>query len=218
MDKTLQDMVSTIRFRYGFDNDKVAEVMQNIPRVEFVPKKYKRLAYTDTPIDIGYGQTISQPYTVAFMTHLLTNSKLKIQNSKLGKVLEIGTGSGYQAAVLSYFFDEVFTVEIIPQLARRAKEILRELGYANVFVRTGSGEYGWVQKAPFDAILVTAGVEKIPRELFNQLKAGGVLVAPVGVEEEKVMTRFTKFKKNGKEEIIKEEFGIFTFVPFITAG
>lgn len=216
MESDRHEMLDTIRFRYGLGDENVLSVIGKIRREMFVPKKYRKFSYNDEPVDIGYGQTISQPYTVAFMTQLLLNSKTITKNAKLGNVLEIGTGSGYQAAILSYFFHKVYTVEIIPQLAKRSFKLLRKLGYENVFVRTGSGEYGWVQNAPFDAIMITAGVEKVPKQLFRQLKIDGVLVAPVGVGDEKIMNRFTKLKKSDKEEIIIEEFGGFTFVPFVS--
>ena len=180
--------------------------MLQIPREKFAPKKYRYMAYHDAPLSIGYGQTMSQPYTVAYMADLL-----ELTGNE--KVLEIGTGSGYQAAVLSNLAKEVYTVEIIRQLADRASKTLKKLGYKNVYVRSGSGEFGWEEKAPFDAIIVTAGLgEKVPEELFDQLKIEGILVAPLGKGQDKIMTRFTK-KKN--EKIEKEEFGIFHFVPFV---
>lgn len=178
--------------------------MLRIPREKFVPPEYQHQAYDDCPISIGYGQTISQPYTVAFMTDLL-----KLKGSE--KVLEIGTGSGYQAAILSLLADKVYTVEIIRQLADQAKERLKRLGYKKVEVKTASGEVGWKQKAPFDAILVTAGMEKVPEALFKQLKEGGVLVAPVGLGMDKEMTEFSKH--HGK--ISQKSYGIFHFVPFV---
>jgi protein-L-isoaspartate(D-aspartate) O-methyltransferase len=194
-----------------------------VPREKFAPKKYQNIAYNDAPVDIGYGQTMSQPYTVAIMSILIIAnsnikyqiSKLKSKNQKYSKVLEIGTGSGYQAAILSYFFNEVYTLEIVPQLAHSAKRLLAKLEYKNLFVKSGSGEWGWKEKAPYDAIMVTAGVEEVPKELFKQLKIGGVLVAPVGKGRDKTMVRYTKLKKLRNEEFKKEEFGTFHFVPFI---
>ena len=213
MEEKRRWMVEKIRVDYGFDASLVLEILQKVPRLKFLQKKYWKNAYDDAPVSIGFGQTMSQPYTVAFMTYLISR-KSHVGKASRGKVLEIGTGSGYQAVVLSYFFDEVYTVEIIPELAEKAKNTLKKLNYENVFVRTGSGEWGWKDKGPFDAIMITAGIEKVPGELFNQLKVGGVLVAPVG-EGEKVMTRFTKLKKLGKKEIKVEEFGKFNFVPFV---
>src|SRR3989344_9510345 len=144
-------MVYEIRSRYDLRAPRVLSTMLEIPRVEFVPKNYKNIAYQDRPVAIGHGQTMSQPYTVAFMTDLLELTGRE-------KVLEIGTGSGYQAAVLSKLAKEVYTVEIIPQLAERAKKTLHKLGYKNVYVKSGSGEYGWEEKAPFDAVIITAGL------------------------------------------------------------
>lgn len=202
-----EKMVWEIKTKYGLDSPRVFSAMLQIPREKFAPKNYGDLAYEDRPVPIGGGQTMSQPYTVAFMTDLLN-----LQGDE--KVLEIGTGSGYQAAVLSLLAKEVYTIEIIEELAEKAKEHLKKLGFKNVKVRMGTGEKGWPEKALFEAILVTAGIEEeVPKALFEQLKAGGILVAPVGGHD-KMMTKFTK-KKNGK--IAEEKHGIFHFVPFITA-
>jgi protein-L-isoaspartate(D-aspartate) O-methyltransferase len=201
-----EQMVYDIRQRYGLESPDVLSVMLQVPRHKFVDKKYKDIAYSDGPVPIGHVQTMSQPYTVAFMTSLL---ELKGDE----KVLEIGTGSGYQAAVLSKLAREVYTVEIVDKLAKKAEKTLRNLGYKNVHVKAASGEFGWKDMVPFDAILITAGVEDgIPVELFEQLKKEGVLVAPVGRGYDKVMTKFTK-KESGKIE--KEKHGIFHFVPFV---
>jgi protein-L-isoaspartate(D-aspartate) O-methyltransferase len=149
---------------------------------------------------------MSQPYTVAFMTDLLS---LKGKE----KILEIGTGSGYQAAILSLLANDVYTVEIIKDLATNAKKVLKTLGFKNVHTKTGTGEVGWVEKAPYDAILITAALEKkVPEMLFDQLKINGVLVAPIGEGDDKIMTKHIK-RKGGKIE--KEEHGIFHFVPFV---
>jgi len=226
MDKDRQRMVEEIKTRYGFDDSKVLDAMLQVPRHEFVPNKYPKNAYEDTPIDIGYGQTISQPYTAAFMTKLVTSEKDKVQSAnKKTKVLEIGTGSGYQAAVLSHFFDKVYTVEIIPELAEHSRTVLARLKYKSVFVKTGSGEWGWKEHALYDAIMVTAGMEKVPHELLDQLKVGGILVAPVGEGKEKVMTRIIKLRGLVYSDLKKptslklrgawEEFGTFSFVPFV---
>jgi protein-L-isoaspartate(D-aspartate) O-methyltransferase len=158
---------------------------------------------------------MSQPYTVAFMTDLLISDENPhfAKASRGKKVLEVGTGSGYQAAILSKLVEEVYTVEIIDKLAKRTEKILKKLKYKNVYVRSGSGEFGWKKHAPYDAIIVTCGVEKeIPQELFDQLKVGGVLVAPIGCGYDKTMTKFIK-KKGGK--IKKQKHGIFHFVPFV---
>ncbi|OGM12126.1 protein-L-isoaspartate O-methyltransferase [Candidatus Woesebacteria bacterium RBG_16_34_12] len=218
-----QRMVDEIKKNYGLDSPQVLSVMLQIPREKFVAKLKRVFAYRDGPVDIGYGQTISQPYTVAFMTHLLVSDKASLRLRRKGKVisgkiknwrvLEIGTGSGYQAAILSKLVRQVYTVEIIPQLAEKAKRTLRKLRFNNVFVKSGSGEWGWSEYAPYDAIMVTAGLtEKVPQEIFEQLKVGGVLIAPIGKGYDKVMTRYNKLK-NGKTK--KREFGIFHFVPFV---
>lgn len=200
-----EGMIVKIRTFYGLDSPRVFSAMRQVPREKFVPSGFEVAAYKDRPVNIGYGQTISQPYTVCFMTHLLG---LKGQE----KVLEIGTGSGYQAAILSVLAKKVYTIEIIPPLATKAKKILKELGHKNVYVKTGQGEKGWKSKAPFDAIIVTAGIEgEVPRALFDQLKPGGVLVAPIGTGYDKVMTKYKKTKKGIK----KSEYSIFNFVPFI---
>lgn len=199
-----RQMVEEIVRKYRFNDPQVTSAMLKVPREEFVPPEHKDMAYSDTPISIGFGQTISQPYTVAFMTSLL-----RLTGNE--KVLEIGTGSGYQAAILSLLADKVFSIERIEPLADKARETLERLGYENVSVKVGQGEEGWKEEAPFDAILVTAGLDEIPQELFRELKEGGVLVAPVGVEGDKKMTKY--LKKRGK--IKKKEYGIFHFVPFI---
>lgn len=199
-----QKMVEEIKTVYGLKDAKVLFAMLKIPREEFVPPNLQYLAYNDGPVAIGYGQTISQPYTVAFMTHLLDLSGNE-------RVLEIGTGSGYQAAVLSHLAKEVYTIERILGLAKEARKRLKKLGFKNVFVKAGQGEMGWPEAAPFDAMIVTAGVEEVPRALFNQLKDRGILVVPVGSGMDKKMV---KFVKKGKK-ITKKQYGIFHFVPFI---
>lgn len=203
-----QRMIYDITEVYGLNSPRVLFAMRQVPREEFVLADYKDQAYDDMALPIGFEQTISQPYTVAFMTHLLDLAGNE-------KVLEIGTGSGYQAAILSILAKEVYTVEIIPELASQARKRLKRLGFKNVEVRIADGGVGWRQKSPFDAIIVTAGMEEVPEVLFDQLKIGGVLVVPIGYGPDKVMTKYTKLKKRGKEELKKEEYGIFHFVPFI---
>ncbi len=151
----------------------VMRVMGKVPRHEFVPENQKPYAYENRPLPIGYGQTISQPYIVALMTDLLEAGPGQ-------KVLEVGTGSGYQAAVLSGLVGRVYSVEIIPELAEEAAARLKRLGYENVEVRKGDGYYGWEEHAPFDGILVTAAGSHIPPPLVRQLKPGGKMVIPVG--------------------------------------
>ena len=151
----------------------VMEVMRTVPRHEFVPEDERAQAYADRPLPIGYGQTISQPFIVALMTDLLG---LEPGDT----VLEIGTGSGYQAAVLSPLADEVYTIEIVPELGRRAAAALNETGFDNVQTKIGDGYYGWPEAAPFDGIVVTAAAGSIPPPLVQQLEVGGRMVIPVG--------------------------------------
>jgi protein-L-isoaspartate(D-aspartate) O-methyltransferase len=154
-------------------NGRVLAVMGKVPRHEFVPERLRGQAYEDHPVAIGHGETISQPYIVAVMTERLA--------PKLGeRVLEVGTGSGYQAAVLAGLGAEVFTIEIIADLAQRAAADLKRLGYTNVHVRAGDGYQGWPEAAPFDAIMVTCAPEKVPPPLVTQLKDGGRMIIPVG--------------------------------------
>lgn len=154
-------------------NPRVLAAMKTVPRHEFVPSAFRAEAYADSPLPIGLGQTISQPFIVAFMTE-------QIDPQPGQKILEVGTGSGYQAAVLAEMGAEVFTVEIIPELAERAAETLKRLGYDKVHVRTGDGHEGWAEHAPFDAIVVTCAPDDIPLRLVEQLKDGGRMIIPVG--------------------------------------
>lgn len=157
----------------GIRNFRVLEAMNAVPRHEFVPDAYQGLAYADTALPTSEGQTISQPYIVALMTEL---ADPKPEH----RVLEIGTGSGYQAAVLARLVREVYTIEILPELARAAAQRLERLGFKNVHVREGDGYQGWPEHAAFDSILVTAGATEIPKPLVEQLKPGGHMVIPVG--------------------------------------
>jgi protein-L-isoaspartate(D-aspartate) O-methyltransferase len=159
----------------GVGDTRVLEAMRAVPRDRFVPPELLEQAYDDGPLPIGSGQTISQPYIVAYMTEIL-----KVEPSH--KVLEIGTGSGYQAAVLSELVREVYTIEIVPELARRAETVLRALNRTNVHVRAGDGYAGWPEQAPFDRVIVTAAPEELPRPLVEQLAPGGRLVIPVGAQ------------------------------------
>jgi protein-L-isoaspartate(D-aspartate) O-methyltransferase len=178
--------------------------MRKVPRHLFVSPEYVEDAYGDYPLPISHGQTISQPYIVAYMTEIVNPSKHK-------KVLEIGTGSGYQAAVLAEIADSVFTIEIVDELAREAGSTLKKLGYKNIYVRSGDGYNGWPEHAPFDIIIVTAAADQIPAPLIDQLADGGRLVIPVGkpgnVQELKPVT-----KKRGKVET--ERLIYVRFVPF----
>ena len=158
----------------------VLEVMGRVPRHLYVPEAMRASAYEDRPLPIGEGQTISQPYIVAYMTQAL-------DLEPGDRVLEIGTGSGYQAAVLAEIVQEVYTIEIVPVLARKAGALLSRLGYENVHVRTGNGYFGWPGEAPFDAIIVTAAPGHVPQALVDQLADGAVLVLPVGEENQELV-------------------------------
>ncbi len=186
-------------------NPKVLRAMETVPRHRFVPKLYRAASYDDRPLPIGEGQTISQPYMVAFMTQSL-------QLNPGDKVLEIGTGSGYQAAVLAELTDSVFTIEIVEPLGLAARELLRDLGYGRVAVRIGDGYNGWPDEAPFDAIIVTAGAEEIPQPLIGQLAEGGRLIIPVGPNRGIRDLILLKKRRNGK--IVKESLMAVRFVPF----
>ncbi len=161
-----------MRSRDITDQD-VLQAMDKVPRHEFVPPQYLEQAYEDHPLPIGYGQTISQPYIVALMTQLLALKRGE-------KVLEIGTGSGYQAAILAELTAQVYTIEIISELAQEAEKRLRRLGYSQIQVKEDDGYYGWKEHAPFDAIIVTCAPDHIPQPLVQQLADGGRMVIPVG--------------------------------------
>jgi protein-L-isoaspartate(D-aspartate) O-methyltransferase len=178
--------------------------METVPRHLFVPSEYLDQAYDDHPLPIGYGQTISQPYIVALMTE-----KLKIKRGD--KVLEIGTGSGYQAAVLAQLGVEVYSVEIVPQLARAAQDRLTQLGYA-VTVKQGDGYYGWEEHAPYDAIVVTAAPDHVPQPLVKQLKDGGRLVIPVGPQGS--FQTLWQFTRQG-DDLKAVDLGGVAFVPLV---
>lgn len=163
--------------RRGVRDPRVLEAMRAVPRHRFVPEPLRYLAYADRPLPIGQGQTISQPFIVAYMSEALEVAPTQ-------RVLEIGTGSGYQAAVLSRLARDVYTIEIVPELARRAAATLKTLGYANVHVREGDGYAGWPEQAPFARIMVTAAPETVPPPLVEQLASGGRMVIPVGDREQ----------------------------------
>lgn len=160
-------------FGRGITNERVLAVMGKVPRHEFVPSPLRAQAYDDHPLPIGYDQTISQPFIVAFMTE-------KLEPKPTDKVLEIGTGSGYQAAVLSELVSNVYTIEIVEPLAARAEAELKRQGYTNVFVRAGDGYQGWSEASPFDAVIVTCAPDHVPAPLVEQLKDGGRMIIPVG--------------------------------------
>jgi protein-L-isoaspartate(D-aspartate) O-methyltransferase len=154
-------------------NARVVAAMEKVPRHEFVPEELRAAAYQDGPLPIGYGQTISQPFIVAFMTE-------QLDPKRSDRVLEIGTGSGYQAAVLAELVSQVYTIEIVEALAQRAAADLTRLGYTNVHVRAGDGYKGWPEAGPFDAVIVTCAPERVPQPLIDQLKDGGRMIIPVG--------------------------------------
>ncbi len=178
----------------GITDPAVLAAMNQIPRHEFVPADVRALAYTDQPLPIGHGQTISQPYIVAFMTQAL---ELKPGD----KVLEIGTGSGYQAAVLAGIAAQVYSIEIICPLSERARETLYRLGYTRVTTKCGDGYQGWPQYAPFNAVIVTAAPDHVPQPLLDQLAMGGRMVIPVGDQYQELM-RFTRARDGLKKETL----------------
>jgi protein-L-isoaspartate(D-aspartate) O-methyltransferase len=184
---------------------RVLDAMKRVPRHLFVPGVSLRRAYADAPAPIGYAQTISQPTIVAIMSEAL---ELKGRE----RVLEIGTGSGYQAAILSLLASDVWTIEIVKELAEQARVRLRELGYTNVHVRAGDGYKGWPERAPFDRIILTAAPDDVPQALFDQLAEGGVLVAPVGPSGWR--QRLLRYRKTAGR-ISSEDLGAVRFVPMV---
>ena len=190
----------------GIVDPLVLDALNTVKRELFVPNKYRNISYNDHPLPIGYNQTISQPYIVAFMTEYL-------QVRRYHKVLEIGTGSGYQAAVLSLLADQVFTIEIIESLGDMARTILKENNYNNVIVRIGNGYEGWEKEAPFDRIIVTAAPEKIPTVLVDQLKNGGRMIIPIGQTSSE--QHLWLIEKNINGIITKEKILPVRFVPMV---
>jgi protein-L-isoaspartate(D-aspartate) O-methyltransferase len=176
-------------------NRQVLEVMGQVPRHEFVPANLAREAYADYPLPIGHGQTISQPYIVAFMTQML-------DPQPGDRVLEIGTGCGYQAAVLSPLVKEVCTIEIVEPLARQAEATLQRLGYKNIKAKAGDGFQGWPELAPFDAIIVTCAPEQVPEPLIAQLKEGGKMIIPVGPQHHQELCLLTKEQGKIKQQAV----------------
>jgi len=200
-----QRMISEHLIPRGITDKATLNAMASVPREAFVPQVQKPFAYEDRPLPIGDGQTISQPYMVAFMTQAL---KLK----KTDRVLEIGTGSGYQAAILSRIVDTVYTVEIIPTLAKKAEIHFKNLNIGNIKIRIGDGYFGWKEYAPFDAIMVTAGAESIPPVLVDQLAEEGVMIIPVGPHRGvRQLIRLTKKKGKIKTRSLMDV----RFVPFV---
>jgi protein-L-isoaspartate(D-aspartate) O-methyltransferase len=199
------NMVQTGIVDWGIKNEAVIQAMRDVPRHVFVTDTYQDQAYENHPLPIGYGQTISQPYIVALMTEAA-------QVSREDNVLEVGTGSGYQAAVLAELVDQVYTIEIVGALAQRAKEDLVASGYENVEVWHADGYFGWQEHAPFDAIVVTAAPDHVPQPLVKQLKIGGRMIIPVGpVGGVQTLWRLTR---TSEEEVQTENLGGVRFVPF----
>ncbi|MBC7262760.1 MAG: protein-L-isoaspartate(D-aspartate) O-methyltransferase [Chloroflexi bacterium] len=187
----------------GVADERVLAAMRAVPRHEFVPPEQRDSAYADHPLPIGYGQTISQPYIVALMSELL-----RLEPGD--RVLEIGTGSGYQAAILAELTDQVYSIEIIPELATRASETLKRLGYTCIHTKQGDGYYGWEEYAPFDAIIVTCAPDHVPPPLVDQLADGGRLVIPVGPPGG--YQTLWQIEKRG-DQIITNNYGGVMFVP-----
>ncbi|GAB4169634.1 MAG: protein-L-isoaspartate(D-aspartate) O-methyltransferase [Calditrichia bacterium] len=199
-----QHMVRTQLEARDITDLSVLEACLKVPRHLFVPEHVVSLAYEDGPLEIGLGQTISQPYIVAYMTQHL---QLKSEH----KVLEIGTGSGYQTAILAELVDQVYTIELLPDLARKAQKRLSDLEYSNIKFRIGNGYEGWPEYAPFDRILLTAAPATIPEELVNQLADNGVLLGPIGRH---MIQYIYKFQKSGNE-ISKERLIAVRFVDMV---
>ncbi len=197
-------MVKTQLVPRGITDSVVLQAMLNTPRHLFVPPKVRHLAYGDHPLPIGYGQTISQPYIVALMTQLL-----ELKGNE--KVLEIGTGSGYQAAILAQIVDSVYTIEIVKPLCEQARKRLDSMGYKNVVVVCGDGYKGLPQYAPFDRIIVTAAPPEVPKALLEQLKPGGIMVLPVGTTFQKLI----RIHKKDDSTYVSEDIIPVRFVPMI---
>jgi protein-L-isoaspartate(D-aspartate) O-methyltransferase len=184
----------------GIEDGRVIQAMLKVPRHRFIPEKYRHYAYSDSPVPIGHGQTISQPYIVALMTEALNLSSAD-------RVLEIGTGSGYQAAILAEIASEVYTIEIVEPLGTAAEGLLREMGYDNVEVMVGDGYLGWPEHAPFDRIIVTCAPTEIPEPLIDQLKEGGIMMIPVGTAGFQYLYRVKKYMGQAEtEEVIPVSF------------
>jgi len=198
------EMVKKQIEKRGVRQDRVLAALRKVPRHHFVPEKVRSEAYKDTALPIGHGQTISQPYIVGVMTELLD-----LQGHE--RVLEIGTGSGYQAAVLAEMVTEIYSIEIIPELARTARDTLERLGYNQVHVKTGDGWQGWPEEAPFDAIVVTAAPKSVPEPLVQQLKEGGLLVIPLGPQHRQELV---VYRKQG-DHLEKRTIFPVRFVPFV---
>ena len=201
-----QAMIENQIIDRGVSDERVIKAMNDVPRHLFVKESLRDLAYADGPLPIGHNQTISQPYIVAYMTEILQPDTHHI-------VLEVGTGSGYQAAILSKLVNHVYSIEIIPELGKEATSRLDKLGYDNVTVKIGDGYNGWEEHSPFDRIIVTAAPEQIPKKLVDQLKSGGLMVLPVGKTSFGQDMRVVKKDKTG-QDTTKETIPV-RFVPMI---
>lgn len=201
-----QAMIENQIIDRGVSDERVIKAMNDVPRHLFVKESLRDLAYADGPLPIGYNQTISQPYIVAYMTEILQPDTHHI-------VLEVGTGSGYQAAILSKLVNHVYSIEIIPELGKEAANRLDKLGYDNVTVKIGDGYNGWEEHSPFDRIIVTAAPEQIPKKLVDQLKSGGLMILPVGKTSFGQDMRIVKKDRTG--QVTTQETIPVRFVPMI---
>jgi len=199
-----EEMVAAQIESRGIKDTRILEAMRKVPRHKFIPHEMVPYAYRDEPLPIGEGQTISQPYIVAYMTEAL-----RLQNAD--RVLEIGTGSGYQTAVLAEVAKEVYTVELIAELSLRAQEVLGKLEYTNIRFKIGDGSYGWREHAPYEAIIVTAAPDRIPRPLEVQLAEGGRMIIPVGSTLQELVLVLRKGRKFKKRKLLPVR-----FVPLVS--
>ena len=205
VDEIKEDVIKTRHFlESGTLDERVLEALRKVPRHEFVSEDQQSAAYENRPLAIGYGQTISQPYIVAIMTDLL-------KPKKTDRILEIGTGSGYQAAILAELVDSVYTIEIVEELAKLGVENLKRANYKNVHTRTGDGYYGWESEAPFDGIIVTAVASHVPPPLIKQLKPGGRMILPVGGQF--MMQYLTLIMKDSDNKVTTRQLLPVSFVP-----
>ncbi len=212
--RMIQDIESEVAFtRHMISRDhldpRVMAAMREVPRDAFVPSDLRYAAFDNGPLPIGYGQTISQPYIVALMTDLL-------QLQPEHRVLEIGTGSGYQSAILSRLCRQVYSVEVVPELSKTAQQMFKQLGYDNIQIRTGNGYGGWPEHAPYDGIIVTAAASHVPPALIEQLKPGGRLVIPVG--EPRSYQELILVEKDPQGEIHSRDILGVAFVPLVDTG
>jgi protein-L-isoaspartate(D-aspartate) O-methyltransferase len=203
--RTRERLVQRLK-EQGISNEQVLDRIRNVPRHLFVDEALSSRAYEDTALPIGFGQTISQPYIVARMTEAL------LAAGPVAKVLEIGTGCGYQTAVLACLVQEIFSIERVAPLLARARLSLRELKIRNLHLRLDDGHVGWAARAPFDGILLTAAPAAVPAPLFDQLRVGGRLIAPVGVEGRQELMRYTKTE----EGVLREPLVAVSFVPLLS--